>query len=235
MDNPGTADGDVQSLLACLKEFCFPGGEDAARLVRGVKTSQRGELRMSPGGRWNPFTAEERIDATQSGFCWDARFRGGVMGSFVVTDAYEGGHGRLVVKLGGVFPVKKVVGRDADQGELQRYLSSIVMCPPILLNHPSLEWTCPAFRTLRVRDRNDPTGATVDLVIGKQGLPMACQAERPRMVGKQTLLTAWSGICLEFKEWDGLGIAHQFEVAWHLPDGPFTYYRGEITSFNVVR
>jgi hypothetical protein len=45
MDNSVSPDVDVQSLLACLKEFCFPGGEDAARLVRAIKTTQRGEFR----------------------------------------------------------------------------------------------------------------------------------------------------------------------------------------------
>ena len=190
---------------------------------------------MSPGGRWMPYTAEERIDATESSFCWDARFRGGMMGSFGVTDAYEEGHGRLVVKLGGVLPVKKVVGRDADQGELQRYLSSIIMCPAILLNHPSLEWTCPTQGTLRVRDHNDPAGSTVDLIVDAEGRPIRCQADRPRIVGKQTIMTLWSGICQEFQEWEDMRIASRIEVCWHLPEGPFTYLRGEITSFKVVR
>jgi len=235
MDNSVSPDVDVQSLLACLKDFCFPGGEDAARLVRAIKTTQRGELCMSPGGRWMPFTAEERIDATQSCFCWEARFCGGVMGSFVVTDAYEEGHGRVIIKLGGVLPVKKFVGQDADQGEIQRYFSSIMMCPPILLNHAAIEWTCPGFRTLRVRDHDDPTGATVDLVIGMQGSPTVCKAYRPRIVGKETVLTLWSGTCLEFKEREGMNIANQSEVCWHLPDGPFTYFREEITSFEVLR
>jgi len=38
-------------------------------------------------------------------------------------------------------------------------------------------------------DRLDPTGATVDLDLSDEGCPLACHATRPRLVGKQTVLT----------------------------------------------
>jgi len=226
---------ETPALLASLKSFCFPGGEDAARLVRGVKITQRGELCMSPGARWVPFTAEERIDATQSGYCWDARFGGSRLGSYVVTDAYEEGRGRLTIKLAGMLTVKKLAGPDVDKGEIQRYLSEILMCPSILLNHPSLEFNTAGNRTLRVQDRKDPTGATVDFEISEEGRPIASRADRPRLVGKRTVLTPWSGTCQEFEEWEGLRVARRFEACWNLPEGAFTYIRGEVTSYTAWR
>jgi hypothetical protein len=227
-------DTETQVLLASLKSFFFPAGQDAARRVRGVKTTQHGEMCSAPGARWMPYTAVERIDATQSSFCWEARVGGSKLGSFVVTDAFEEGRGRLVVKLGGLIPLKKFSGSDFDKGEIQRYFSSILMCPPILLNHASLEFTAIANRTLRVRDHDDPTGATVDFVIGEDGCPVTCRAERPRLVGKRSVLTPWSGTCSEFQEWNGLRVAHRIEVCWHLPEGAFTYFREEITSYTVM-
>jgi hypothetical protein len=47
-------------------------------------------------------------------------------------------------------------------------------------------------------------------------------------------LTPWSGGCAEFKEWEGLRVAAQLEASWHLPEGPFSYYRSEVVSFKVV-
>jgi len=235
MDPSREPDGETQTLLSTLKSFCFPGGEDAARRVRGIKTTQRGELCSSPGARWIPFTAEERIDATQSGFCWEARFGGSRLGSYSVTDAYEEGRARLIVKVGGVIPVKKLAGPDVDMGEIQRYLSEIIMCPSILLNHPSLEFTAGGDRALRVQDRKDSTGASVDLEINEEGRPIACRADRPRLVGKQAVLTPWAGTCLEFQEWEGLRVARRVEVSWHLPEGIFTYLRGEVTSYKPWR
>jgi hypothetical protein len=218
-------------LPARLRAFHFPGGEEAARLVRAVKTTQRGEMRTTPEARWMPFTAEEEIDATRSRFRWDARFQGGALG---VTDAYEDGHGRLVIKLGGVIPVKRMTGPDFDRGELERYLASVMSCPPMLLGNRSLEWTAAGPSTLRVRDRDDRTGATVDLEIGDDGRPLVCRANRPRLVGKQSVPTPWSGTCTESREWEGLRVASRIEAAWQLPEGEFTYFRAEVTSFQVV-
>ena len=129
------------------------------------------------------------------------------MGWISVTDAYEKGRGRLVVKLGGLIPVQKVQGSEADRGELQRYLASIALCPPILLSHTSLDWTAVGAISLRVRDRADPTGATLEMDISEEGCPLGCRADRPRIVGKQTVLTPWSATPHEFKESDGLRTA----------------------------
>ncbi len=232
MDSPRTS--EVQKLLESLRAFCFPGGEEAARRVLGVKTTQRGELRMSPEARWTPFTAEQTIDATQSGFCWDARFGGSRLGSYVITDAYEKGRGRLTIKLGGVLTVKKLTGPEVDQGELQRYLSSILMCPSILLHHASLQYALAGKNALQVRDANDPTGATVDIEIARDGRPVASRATRPRLVGKKTLLTPWTGTCQEYREWQGMRVAQRVEACWNLPEGDFTYFREGVTAITAI-
>src|ERR1700733_4222577 len=102
--------GETLTLLTRLRAFCFPRGEEFVRRVRGVRTTQRGEMRSSPRGKWIPFTAQETFDARRSGFCWEARYQGGAMGWVTVTDAYEHGHGRLSLKLGGLIPLKKASG-----------------------------------------------------------------------------------------------------------------------------
>jgi hypothetical protein len=231
MEQSSQLDDETQTVLDLLKAFCFPWGQDAARQVRGVKTTQRGEMCSAPGAQWISFTADERTDATQSSFCWEARYGRGLR-SLMVTDAYEEGRGRLVVKVGGLIPVKKFSGPDFDRGEIQRYFSSIPMCPSVLLNHQTLEFSTASNRGLRVRDRNDDTGVTVDFEIDEAGRPVACRAERPRLVGKRTVLTPWSGICKEIQEWERIRVARLIEACWHLPEGNFTYYRSEITSYN---
>lgn len=221
--------------LAHLRSFCLPGGEEHARLIRGIRTTQVGELRMSPEARWIPFTAEEFVDATRSSFRWQARLDPGKVGSPTVVDAYEEGHGWLVVKIGGIVPLKKASGPDADKGELQRYLSSITFCPPILLNHPSLECVAIGPRTLRVRDGRDRTGAIVDIDLSEEGCPLGCHATRPRLIGRQAILTPWSATCGGFREWEGLRIPTHLEVHWLLRNGAFTYFRADITSLIAVQ
>lgn len=233
---PETRHSDqTESLLARFRQFCFPDGEGAARAMTGVRVTEQGEMRMSPEARWIPFTAEQTIEARRSSFRWEARLSSGRLTPVTVSDAYENGHGYLTVKAAGLIPLKKITGADADRGELQRYLASIPFCPPALLNHPSLEWNAVGSLSLRVRDRNDPTGATVDLEITPEGRPVTCRAERPRLIGKQSVLTPWCGSYLEFREWEGLRVASRLEVSWQLPEGPFTYFRSELTSVAVLR
>jgi hypothetical protein len=100
------------SLVERIKGFSLPAGELAVRSVRGMKTTQRGEFRSSPNAGWVAFTAEEYVDATKSGFCWNAQMGTGIK-SVTVTDAYEDGQGRLVVKKGPL-KLKELRGSDVD-------------------------------------------------------------------------------------------------------------------------
>ena len=110
-----------------LRAYCFPAGEDAARGVLGVKTTQRGEVRPAPAAKWIPFTAEEFVDAVNTGFRWEARMGSGLLTSVQVTDAYQNGRGRLVLRKGPV-PLRKMTGPEVDKGELQRYLGYLPYC-----------------------------------------------------------------------------------------------------------
>ncbi len=227
-------DAPTRALLARLIAFCLPGGDAAAQGVSAVSTKERGEMRSSPEARWIPFTAHQVIDSRRSSFSWEARMSGGGMKWFTITDAYSEGHGHLLVKLGGMVPVKQESGIELDQGELQRYLASSAMCPAMLVKHPSLEWSAAGPLTLRVGDRDDPTGATVDLDLGDDGRPLVCRAVRPRLVGKANVMTPWSGRYLDFQEREGQRIASELEVTWQYPEGPFTYYRGKVVSCEIL-
>jgi hypothetical protein len=222
---------ETGELLARLKRFCFPGGEEQGHGVRAMRNVQRGEFRSAPNARWIPFSAEETVDATRSSFCWEARFAGG---SLKVTDAYGEGHGRLVMSLGGLVSLKRFSGPEVDRGELQRYLSYAILCPPMLLNHSSLEFLPVSETTLRVRDRADPMGAWVDLEIEPDGRPAVCRAERPRMLGKKTFPTPWCAAATEVQGYEGMRVGKRIEAAWDLPEGKFTYFRAEVISLAII-
>lgn len=219
----------MNDLVEKMRGFCLPGGAEAVRPVRAVTLAETGEIRSSAEARWMPFAAEERIETRRSGFRWDARVRGSRLIS--VTDAYEEGRGRLVIKLGGVVPVKKMAGPEMNQGELQRYLASIPACPAILVNHPSLEWTLAGPLALRVREGS----ASIDIDLNEAGQPLACRAERPRLVGRRAVPTSWSATYSGFREWEGMRVATRIDVFWTLSEGPFCYFRSEILSLAVDR
>ncbi len=234
MNRSEPTDATTSGLLTRLRTYLFPGGEAAARSIRGINAVQRGEIRSSPAARWVPFAAEEFVDATRSGFCWEARMRGGLLGSVAVTDAYEDGRGRLVVRKGPI-QILKITGPEADKGELQRYLGYAGYCPPIVLNHPSLEWLAIGPRTLLVRDRMDSTGATVEMDLDEQGVPLVSRALRHMTVGRKTIETPWSARGSDAQEREGMRVWTRMEAAWHLPEGAYTYIRIELTSLTILR
>ncbi len=54
------------------------------------------------------------------------------------------------------------------------------------------------------------------------------------MVGKETVPTPFAGTYTEYKELGGIRVPTRAEVAWLLPDGPFTYFRGQLVTFQAV-
>jgi hypothetical protein len=220
----------IPTVLARACAFCFPAGDSAAHKIRTVHTTQRGEMRASPQARWIPFTAEEVTATTHSSFCWTARMNPGKISSVSIIDAYDRGHGRLIVKAAGIVPVKRMAGPDLDKSELQRYLASVSLCPAILLNHSSLECVAETDSSFQLRDREDATGTVVQIFVNDAGEMTECRADRLRMADKDFVLTHWSANCSDFCDWEGMRVPTRMQATWHLPDGPFTYFRGEITN-----
>ena len=219
------------SLVDRIKAFSLPAGELAVRGVSGITTIQRGEFRSSPNARWVAFTAKEHVDATKSSFCWNAQMGTGLK-SFNVTDAYENGQGRLVVKKGPL-KLRELKGSDVDRGELQRYLAYLGYCPTMIINNPYLVMEPTGPQTLRVSDKSDRTGASVDLDVEDTGRISLARAIRPMAVGRKIVMTPWSGRMSHFKEWQGLRIPYSMEAAWEPPEGTFTYIRIELTSVTI--
>jgi len=219
------------SLVERIKGFSLPAGELGVRGVRGIKTTQRGEFRSGPNARWVGFTAEEYVDATKSGFCWNAQMGTGLK-SVTVTDAYENGQGRLVVKKGPL-KLRELRGPNVDKGELQRYLAYLSYCPAMIINNPNLVMVPVGPQTLRVSDKSDPTGASVDLDVEDTGRISLARAIRPMTVGRKIVMSPWSARPSDFKEWQGLRVPYSLEAGWEPPEGAFIYIRIQLTSVTV--
>lgn len=223
----------ADALLARLRAFHFPEGEAAGSRIRGLRTLQRGEIRGSAGAAWGPLTAEETVAAAHSRFHWEARMGKGLLGRMTVVDAYEDGHGLLLVRKGPLV-LKRGAGPDFDRGEIQRYLSLIAYCPSILLLHPDLLWEAVAADTLRVRDRTDATHSTVDLALAPDGSVAEFRAVRPMAVGSGSVPVPWSARPLDHAIHDGVRIATRLEAAWHPPTGRFTYVRIALERIEAI-
>lgn len=71
------------------------------------------------------------------------------------------------------------------------------------------------------------------LVFNQAGEISQTVAERPR-IEAGNVVTPWIGDYRDYRPFDGVLVPTRGEVRWELPEGPFTYWRGTITSLELV-
>jgi hypothetical protein len=217
----------VQRYLARTLE---PGG----LVPQQVRLTQVGEMCLRPGGRALRFSAVEELAVEEIAFSWRARI-GIVPGvSLRVLDRYEAGEGLLEVRLWGLLPVTRARGADVSAGEALRYLAELPWVPHAMLANQQLEWRELDAQTVEVGTTVGATKVAMRLELDTAGdiVGASCDA-RPRIEGEKTVPTPWAGRFAEYAEVGGLRVPTQGEVRWELPDGPFTYWRGTITSLEL--
>ncbi len=196
--------------------------EDARRVV----LEQRGEMRLKPGAKWLTFTAEHWAAVGEVAFCWHARVKMAPFVTAVVEDAFEEGHGRLDAKIWGALPVAHGEGADFDRGEAQRYLAELPWNPGALRFNSALHYEERAESSVRVWHGEPETYVNLFLDDAGDVVRTFCDNRPHGDEGPRS----WEGRFHAYAELDGLHVPTRGEVAWLLPDGEFSYWRGEIVS-----
>jgi hypothetical protein len=193
-------------------------------------------MRFAPDRRWMPFSAEQWFPGRGIEFCWQARFRMRPLLRVRVVDAFEHGKGRLSAKLFGLVPVARSRGPATDRGEAMRGLGELPWRPFAFHEAPWFTWEAVGAERLRVAFDGRTAWATIEFEIDRKGQVLGATAPtRPRIVGKSVLETPWSGTFAEYRMLDGIRVPTKAEATWHLDGGSFTYWRGCITEFRVLR
>ena len=186
---------------------------------------------LKRGARPRAFTATEELAVDRVAFAWRARFP--LLGpvSMRVIDAYDGTNGRLKVSVLGM-PVQRKGGPGLARGEAFRYLAEIAWVPQAILANRQLSWREVDGQTVELATRVDDEPIAVRLVFNDAGDIVQTIAERPRLeAGNAT--TTWIGEYADYQRLDGIRLPTRGEVRWELPDGPFVYWRGTVTSLNL--
>jgi hypothetical protein len=223
------------SLLSGWCAWAFPGGEEAARRIRAVEWTEKGELRSSPRAKWIPFTARHRCEAGRTSFRWEAMLGTGALTRTAVTDACDDRHGWSVARAAGLIPVARVEGPEMDRAQILRYLADLGRCPVALLLHPTLEVSSAGGRWLRVRDTAGPPGVSVELELAPGGGAVAMRAVRPGLEGRKFVERPWAGRIGGEVEWEGLRVPTTLEASWHYPEGEVVTFRGVGTPIRAER
>jgi hypothetical protein len=194
---------------------------------------QRGEMRMNPRARWRPFTAEQVISIHKPGFAWLARIEAAPLVSTHILDCYVDGEGLLEVRLFGSLPVARAAGAQVTKGELIRYLAELAWAPHAMLRNPQLSWREIDTTTVEVFADSQAGSAPVRLIFENGDITRIEADDRPRMIGRRIVPTRWQGRCCDYREMNGCRIPTRAVVSWLLEDGPFEYWRGQVTALQM--
>lgn len=165
------------------------------------------------------------------GIVWEAS---GTMSGLPVNviDAFVSGAGIFEVKLLGTIKVAGGEGTDYDKGELMRYLSELPVYPDAILNAGELKWAQIDERTVSVTARSRSGDAIVQFSFDAAGdIVGLVAADRPMERGGVTIPTPWKGFYSNYRQFGRYRIPAYGEVGWELPDGLFTYWKGEIVAY----
>ena len=223
--------GDVDSLPEAVRRYVglVLGRSPVDR--RRVRIGQSGEMILKPGSAPKRFTATEEFAVDRVAFDWRGRFP--IVGPVAlrVTDSYDGTDGLLAVRLAGL-PLQRKRGRGLARGEAFRYLAEIAWVPHAILRNPQLEWRELGPHTVEVGTTVEGDRIAVQLVFNEDGEIARTVAERPRMEAGNAI-TRWVGEFGDYRQVGGVLVPSRGEVRWELPEGPFTYWRGTITSLEL--
>jgi hypothetical protein len=219
-------DHTALDILERVHDYALPGPTGSAS---GIRLRQTGEIRLNLHQPWRSFKAEQQIDARSLEFHWVAKLRIAPLVHTTVTEAFQDGHGWMEARVLGV-PLQRSTGAEIDDTELIRLLSELVWCPMALV-HPDLVFEAVDNRTLRVGLKDHRALTDVTIGIDDSGRVLEVKAEgRPRLIGKDTIATDWRGRFGDYREINGVRMPTRGELAWMLPDGVFTYFRGRIVE-----
>ncbi len=195
---------------------------------------QRGEMRLEPGGPWLPFVAQEWFEGGDIDFRWRAWASMGPLLRLRVVDAFEHGKGALTASIFGVVPVARARGSVVDHGEALRGLAELPWRPFSFRETSRLSWEAPAADQLRGVFDDGKTRAAVEFEIDSEGRVLGGRARRARALGKSFVDTEWSGTFGDYRTFGSLRVPAAAEAVWHLAEGPFPYWRGQVTEFRLL-
>ncbi len=182
-----------------------------------------------PGGKAMKFTAHQWTATETVAFRWQARFPMMPFVSLVVEDSYANGSGSLSGRLWGWLKLFEQRGDEVDRGQALRYLSELPWAPAAYLGNPALRYEERDGR-LRILCKVGDQWTGLDYDVDSAGRVVQVRAEaRPREVNGAFIDTPWVGRFDDWKEMSGLVVPTRGEVAWELPEGLFTYWRGQVT------
>jgi hypothetical protein len=224
---------ELIGLPAPVRKYFLAVLTDGQPIVSAADIALSGTINMSETGeKWKRFTSRQQVIAQRPGFDWEGRIEMMPGLTVQVHDAYIAGEGILHATLFGLVSLANLRGTpDIAHGELLRFLAESAWYPTALLPSQGVHWTEVDAVSAKATLKDGNTSVELLFRFDQDGLIESAYASaRGRTVAGVIVPTPWEGRWSNYERHDGMLIPAEGEVAWQLPDGWKSYFRGRITS-----
>lgn len=226
---------EIEGLPAPVQRYFSTVLTPGQAIVTAATLEHTGRFNLSATGeQWKPFTSRQRVVVQRPGFLWDARIAMAPGVSVRVHDSYADGEGLLHAAVFGLFSVADLRGGgELARGELMRFFAEAAWYPTALLPSQGVRWTAVDGHSAKATLTDGALSITLLFRFDASGLMTSMRAEaRGRIVGNEVSSAPWEGTWANHQRVDGMTVPLSGEVAWLLPEGRKTYWRGTVTSLN---
>jgi hypothetical protein len=224
---------EIEGLPAPVQRYFRAVLTPGQPIVSSATLEHTGTFNLSPTGeQWRPFTSRQHVIVRRPGFLWDARIALAPGVSVHVNDSYSEGEGLLHAAVLGLFDMAQLQGGgELARGELMRFFAEAAWYPTALLPSQGVRWDAVDHRSAKATMTDGGISLTLLFRFDAAGYVASVRAEaRGRMVGKVVDLAPWEGTWSNQQQVEGMTVPMTGEVAWLLPEGRKTYWRGTVTS-----
>ncbi len=225
---------DPAEIPDAMRRFAGRGLASQANPPRAVHLTQ--EAQVLQGETWSTSQTHQHIAIAEPAFVWVAHGAGWPVPAVRVMDRFTGGEGLLEVRLFGSIRVGQFTGPDADIGEAMRYLAELPLAPDAIVSNGSILWRQIDAQTVEAELALPPGSAVVRFHLDDAGDVVEVTADdRPDVSSGERVLRQWRGVFSDYEEIGGRRVPHMAEVGY-VNDGVYTpYFRGRITSYEVLK
>lgn len=224
---------EIEGLPQPVQRYFRSVLKDGQPLITSARVSHEGTFNLSKTDeKWRNFSSTQLVITQRPGFDWDGRITVIPGVNVHVHDAYVSGEGILHAALLGLLTFANMRSTpEAAQGELMRFLAEAAWYPTRLLPSQGVHWEAIDSSSARATLRDGDVTVSLDFHFNREGLIISISADaRARLVNGVVNYAPWQGRFWKYELRDGMYIPLEGEVAWQLPEGSRSYWRGRITS-----
>ncbi|MFV2062131.1 MAG: DUF6544 family protein [Chloroflexota bacterium] len=190
---------------------------------------QRGS--MDADGKWLSFTATGTLEARPLLYDWRARLRLRLGVWMLAKDGYSGDEGWTGAWLYGIKSLGQRSGPGVLLMQVIRNLAELAWVPDLAKGEPSLEWVDTGQDAFEIRTRAGKRKVAVRFDVDAHGdIIRASSPSRPYASPDGPAEAPWRCDFAEPREFGGVRIPSTVVATYERGDGPWEYFRGEVTS-----